>query len=109
MKSLTYAVAPEQLIQAINPWRLYQQGAQIGFVNIQLGSTPAPEVEERILEDVGSYGRQIGRIGDALEVLLRHISLTGLSRQEEDALAILQGQLAQVRKIKRERRSPADE
>ncbi len=105
MKTLTYAIAPEQLIQAINPWRFYQQGAQIGFVNIQLGSTPAPEVEQQILDEVGSYGRQIGRIGDVLEVLLKHVPMETLSVQEADAIAILTGQLAAVRQIKRGRRT----
>ncbi len=100
MKTFSYSIAPEKLWQAINPWNFYQEGAQFGFVNIHLGRTPSPEVEEQILDDVGSYGRQLGRIGDALEVLLRHVSLEGLTKQEEDALSILKGQLAEVRQIK---------
>jgi hypothetical protein len=94
------SIAPEKLWQSINPWTFYQQGAQFGLVNIHLGQTPAPEVERKILDDVGSYGRQIGRIGDALEVLLRHLRLEDLTPEEKDILAILQGQLAEVRRIK---------
>ena len=52
------------------------------------------------LNDVGSYGRQLGRIGDALEVLLNHVKLDGLSQAEKDALSILRGQLAAVRQVK---------
>ncbi|KTT96643.1 hypothetical protein [Sphingomonas sanguinis] len=100
MKTFSYSIAPEKLWQAINPWTFYQQGAQVGFVNINLGQTPAPEVEQQILDDVGSYGRQLGRIGDALEVLFRHVPLDGLMKQEQDALSILKGQLAEVRQIK---------
>jgi hypothetical protein len=69
-KTFQLSLAPERLWQAINPWTFYQQGAQFGFINIDLGQTPHPEVEQTILDEVGSYGRQLGRIGDALEVLL---------------------------------------
>ncbi|MDL2409463.1 hypothetical protein PY650_28285 [Rhizobium calliandrae] len=100
MKTFSFALAPEKLWQAINPWTFYQQGAQIGFINIDLGSTPAPETEQTILDEVGSYGRQIGRIGDALEVLLKHLPLEKLSHDELDTLAVLKGQLAEVRQIK---------
>ena len=100
MKTFSLALAPEKLWQTINPWRFYQQGAQVGFINIDLGSTPAPQTEQAILDEVGSYGRQIGRIGDALEVLLRHVPLEHLSAGEQDALSVLKGQLAEVRQIK---------
>ncbi|WP_439597920.1 hypothetical protein [Falsiroseomonas sp.] len=99
-RPMQISLAPEQLWQAINPWSFYQQGAQFGLVNIQLGRTPSPELEQRILEEVGSYGRQIGRLGDALEVLLNHLKLEGLTQAEADALAKLRGQLAEVRSIK---------
>ena len=100
-KSFQVSLAPETLWQAINPMTAYLQGAQVGFVNIDLGQTQQPEVEHDILDNVGSYGRQLGRIGDALEVLLDHIKLDGLKGAEEDALTVLRGQLAAIREIKR--------
>ena len=99
-KPFQVSLAPEKLWQAINPWTFYQQGAQFGFVNIELGQTAQPEVEQAILEKVGSYGRQLGHIGDALEVLLRHVKLEGLSKTEQDALTVLEGELAQIRQVK---------
>jgi hypothetical protein len=99
-KSFQFSLAPEKLWQAINPWSFYQQGAQLGFVNINLGQTAHPEIEQKLLDEVGSYGRQLGRIGDALEVLIDHAALKGLSPAENDAIAILKGQLAEIRKIK---------
>jgi hypothetical protein len=99
-KQFSFSLAPEQLWQAINPWSFYQQGAQIGLINIDMGATAHPETEQKILEEVGSYGRQLGRIGDAIEVLLDHVKLDGLSKPESDAIAILRGQLAEVRKVK---------
>jgi len=99
-KSFQLSLAPQKLWQAINPWSFYQQGAQFGFVNIDLGQTPQPEVEQAVLEKVGSYGRQLGRIGDALEVLLDHIKLRDLDEREQDALTVLRGQLAEIRQVK---------
>jgi len=107
MGMMQFALAPEKLWQAINPWSFYQQGAQFGLVNVSIGQTPHPEIEEAVLEDVGSYGRQLGRIGDALEVLVRRFDRTGLSKQEEGALTILLGQLAEVRKVKARKRDEA--
>src|SRR3954464_14962773 len=43
---------------------------QFGLFNFQFGQTPNPALEGRILEDVGSYGRQIGRLADAIDVLI---------------------------------------
>lgn len=104
-----FSVAPEKLWQAINPWTFMNQGAQFGLVNVNLGQTPRPDIEQKVLDEVGSYGRQLGRIGDALEVLIDHVKLDGLSREEADALAILKGQLAEVRKVKQRERSAAPE
>ena len=94
------SLAPKELWQAINPWSFYQQGAQFGFINIDLGQTNHPDVEQSILDEVGSYGRQLGRIGDVLEILMNHIDLKGLSKAEQDSLDVLRGQLAAVRKVK---------
>jgi hypothetical protein len=100
--SKPFQLAPDKLWQAINPWTFNQQGAQFGFVNIELGQTPQPETEQAILEKVGSYGRQLGRIGDALEVLLDHIRLEDLNQKERDTLTVLRGQLAEIRQVKQE-------
>lgn len=45
-------------------------------------------------------GRQLGRIGDALEVLFDHLTRDGLNQAERDALSILRGQLAAVCSVK---------
>lgn len=101
-KNFQLSLAPQQLWQAINPWTFYQQGAQFGLINIDLGQTPQPQTEQAILDQVGSYGRQLGRIGDALEVLLNHVKLGALSGPEQDALDVLRGQLASVRQVKQQ-------
>ena len=107
MAAFKVSLAPEQLWQAINPWSFYQQGAQLGFVNINLGQTTQPDLEQAILDRVGSYGRQLGHIGDALEVLLKHLPMEGLDQADADAIAVLRGDLAEIRHIKRTAADPA--
>jgi hypothetical protein len=100
-----FSVAPEKLWQAINPWTFMNQGAQFGLVNISLGQTPRPDIEQKVLDEVGSYGRQLGWIGDALEVLIDQVKLDGLAPADRDALNILKGQLAAIRKVKQRQRA----
>ncbi len=100
MQPFRVSLAPDQLWQAINPWSFYNQGAQVGLINVSFGNTNHPEVERTLLDEVGSYGRQLGRIGDALEVLVRHFDQASLDQRDRDALAILLGQLAEIRRVK---------
>jgi len=100
MEPFSVALAPERLWQAINPLTWTQTGGQVGLINIALGQTARPDIERTVLNEVGSYGRQIGRIGDALEVLIRHFEMKDLPQAERDALTILMGQLAEIRKVK---------
>lgn len=92
--------------QAINPWNwmLNAMGNQYGLVNINLGKSADPELEQRILEDVGSYGRQIGRMGDALEVLLAHLPRDAkLSHAERDAIEAFRFLRGEIARLKAER------
>lgn len=52
---------------------------------------------------MGSYGRQIGQIGDALDVLLRHVPLENLNKHDRDALTDFRLQLEQVNRLKEKR------
>lgn len=95
-----YSLAPEKLWQAINPMTFFQNGAQFGMVNISIGATAHPETEEEILESVGSYGRQLGQLGDVVDILLRHVALSDLDKAEQRAITKFKGQLAAIEEIK---------
>ena len=49
--------------QSINPWNwvFNPTGSQFGVVNISLGRSSNPAVEEEVRTDVASYGKQLGR------------------------------------------------
>ncbi|ABD08816.1 hypothetical protein RPB_4124 [Rhodopseudomonas palustris HaA2] len=88
--------------QAINPWRFITtlMGNQFSIFSINLGRSTAPQIEAKILDEVGSYGRQIGRIGEALEVLVKEFPREGLSEQAAAALEDFSAQMREIRKIK---------
>jgi hypothetical protein len=100
LQPFQFQLAPDRLWQAINPWTWHLEGGQLGLINVNIGETKHPETERAILDEVGSYGRQLGRIGDALEVLMAHFDAAVLTQKERDAFAILEGDLAQIRGIK---------
>jgi hypothetical protein len=73
--------------QAINPWSWWFRGSQqTGFININNTRTDNPELERRIVEDVASYGRQLGRIIEALQVVVAHLPAEELTPAERDAV-----------------------
>jgi hypothetical protein len=90
------------VVQAINPWNWFfrSDGGQFGLVNINLGKSADPALEQKILDDVGSYGRQLGRLGEALEVLLDHVKLERLDAKERAVLEDFRLQMAQVQRLK---------
>lgn len=51
-------------------WTIRNAGDQLGFINIYNASSANPEVEQSIIKDVGSYGRQLGWVIDALRILV---------------------------------------
>lgn len=97
------------LTQAINPWNWFpgmKGSQQFGLININLGKSSDPELEQTILAEVGTYGRQLGRLGEALEVLLNHVKLEDLKPEERKAITAFlyqQDEIASVKARSRDR------
>ncbi|HEX4368198.1 MAG TPA: hypothetical protein VH023_15280 [Rhodopila sp.] len=94
--------------QAINPFTLFFNpvGSQVGLINVNLGTSSEPAIENQVLSDVASYGKQLGRIGDALIVLLKHFQpVVELTKAEKDAIRDLKSMLNGIAEVK-ERHSP---
>ncbi len=92
------------VVQTINPWTsiFNPLGSQFGLVNISLGRSSNPEIEQQVLDDVGSYGRQLGRIGDVLVVLLDHFKPDRpLTADETKRIDGLRDMLAEIEAVKR--------
>ncbi|MGJ0506787.1 MAG: hypothetical protein ACR652_06535 [Methylocystis sp.] len=77
-------------------------GNHFSFLNVEVGHSSAPEVERQVLDNVGSYGKQLGRMGDALRVLLDHFEpKKPLTRDEKKAIRALCAMLDEIDDIKR--------
>lgn len=100
MPQFNVQLAPSQLAQTINPWSW--TFGQVGLFNINLGSSGDPGIEERVLDEVGSYGRQLGRIGDVMKILMDRVDPKTLSPEELKAFNALHLQLQHIDVIKRQ-------
>jgi hypothetical protein len=91
--------------QTINPWQWIANvmGNRFSLFTVNLGRSSAPEVEAEILQNVGSYGRQIGRISDVLDVLVAKLPRDNLSDAERFALEDFSAQMREIRRIKARR------
>src|SRR5215469_9065545 len=104
MPDFNLSLAPSRLTQTINPWT-FNLGS---LFTINLGDSGDPELEPRILDKVGSYGRQIGRLGDVLGILLAEAEkrgeLAGLSEDDIGKIKDFKRQLERVEGLKSDRK-----
>jgi hypothetical protein len=78
----------------------FLRNGQIGLVNVQ-GVSRNPELEERIVTQVAGYGRQLGRLLEAVDALAAHRP-HGLTSEQKDALDGLQHLARDVARVRRE-------
>lgn len=88
--------------QAINPWTWTYDWAdsEVGLVNIDLGRSSAPEVEHKILDEVASYGKQLGRMADVVQILLEKADLSALTKHEKITICDFQAMLWDIERVK---------
>ena len=94
-------LAPNSLTQPILPnWSFH-------FFNVNLGASSNPAVEREALDKVGSYGKQIGHLAEALELIVEKLKLLEskeLSQKDRDVLQVFLGDVSAVRQIKASQR-----
>ncbi len=90
-------LAPSTLTQPILPnW-------SFNLFSVNLGATSNAAIEQEALQNVGSYGKQIGHLAEALEVVIKRLKLLDtaeLSKENRDAIQVFLGDVAAVRNIK---------
>jgi hypothetical protein len=95
---LPLQMAPTNLTQPILPnW-------SFNLFNVNMGASTNARIEQEALQTVGSYGKQMGHLAEALEVIIGQLHLLeseALSASDKDALRVFLGDVAAVRKIKR--------
>lgn len=75
-------------------------GNQIALINVNVGKPSDPVVEQEVLSEAASYGKQLGRIEDALVVLVRHFDQSSLSHEEKKALSELKRMIDDVADVR---------
>lgn len=94
---LTWQLAPTSLTQPILPnWQFH-------LFNVNLGTSSNPAVEQAALARVGSYGRQIGHLAEALELVVQRLKLLeskDLTPDEKDVIQVFLGDVSTIRQIK---------
>ena len=96
MQDFSLSLAPSRLDQVINPWTW-------NLFTINLGQSSDPKLERRILDEVGTYGRQLGQIGDVVGVLMSLVDQDRLTDQQKATFDKLADQLKLVALIKEQR------
>ena len=95
------------VVQWINPVTWFLSGNQI-TANVYLGESGSPEVEAEILDRVGTYGRQLGQIADAMIVLLRHLPhRENLASEEREAIEAFEKMANDIANIKEKHKRQA--
>ena len=89
--------APSTLNQPILPnWSFH-------LFNVNLGSSSNAALEQAVLDNVGSYGKQLGHLAEALEVVIAKLQANPdvhFSPDERDSLTVFLADVAAVRKLK---------
>jgi hypothetical protein len=86
-----FGVAPQSLTQPINP------GWSFGNVIVNSGNSSAPDIEREVVNH-HSYGRQIGRLMDAVEALAEAVP----SIAKDERIKEFRALAAEVEEIKKE-------
>ena len=72
--------------QVINPWSWFQNSmGQFGYININQTVSSNRSMEREIVEKVAGYGKQLGRVSEALAVLIAKMPLSKLDEKEKKA------------------------
>jgi hypothetical protein len=72
--------------QDINPFRwIFRSAGPMSLFSINLGQSSEPSTEQAVL-DVASYGKQLGRVGEALAAVLEHTNTNDYSPEQRKAI-----------------------
>jgi hypothetical protein len=97
------------VMQAINPWSWWTNAmGQFGLVNITTTASANPRLEREIVNEVASYGRQLGRISEALYALLEHTSQESWSPAERREVADFRRMADAIAAVKAKHAAPTD-
>jgi len=105
-----FSLAPKYLSQMIDPLFWFPSGTgQIGFINISGAASSKPEVEADIIENVATYGRQLGRRSDVLDAILSHLNARSWRGDAKKAVDAFEEMNANITAVKARYLAPTQE
>jgi hypothetical protein len=94
---LPIQLAPSSLYQPILP------GWQLSLFSVNVGASSDADMEKAAIQQVGSYGKQLGHLAEALEIVIKHQKLLEsklLSDKQKDVLQVFLGDVSTIRAMK---------
>ena len=91
-------------------FKLFQNSGnpQIGFINISAAASAKPDVEKYVIENVATYGRQLGRISDVLDFALKQLGADKWKDEQADALNDFRTMKVEIDAVKSNRLPPTE-
>ena len=93
--------------QIINPWTLWLKSLnqQLGFINITNVKSGNWEKEKEIIEEVASYGRQLGWIIEVLDLVISRLKFNNLTEEERTTLRQFSELIKRIEEVKQDSNS----
>lgn len=79
---------------------LMKNSGQLGIINISGNASNDPDIEREVIENVATYGRQLGRISEVLEALLRRADTAQWTGDEAHALEDFTSMVRDIEAVK---------
>jgi hypothetical protein len=86
-------------------WSLWNQYMPITINNMN-SSDPGKEL--RIIKDAASYGKQLGRIIETLEVLIKHTEMTDFTKEDTKTFEDFTGMADEIAAVKNGMKAPTE-
>lgn len=96
------------VVQSINPWDFWIKSvsSQMGFINVKNVMSSDSRIEQEIVEDVASYGRQLGQIADVLKVLIKQPDMEDLKPGEKQIVSRFEAMVLEIERVKKKWKTP---
>ena len=94
--------------QIINPWTFWLKSLnqQLGFININNVKSGDSEIEKKIIEEVASYGRQLGWIIEVLDLVVSRVKFNDLTEEERATLQQFSELIRRIEEVKQDSKPP---
>lgn len=94
--------APDQLLQAINPWSWWFKSSDNvnGLINITQYKSANPDAEQKIIQEVAGYGMQLGKVEGMIALMMQFIPKQQLTKEQKETVESFECMLREIEEKK---------